>query len=542
MWDLCRIRNRTPYHCYRQVTTLVVNVTSQCGRPIKSNQSLTSGVNDRLGCPLNDIIKKLNSYNVTTSLTWYKGCDPIKDGQAKKYFYIATTLLQINRVSVSEDKATFTCTLKFNLSGITGSMSETIDALVNEDYRAPPQMHEPGNEVIKAQLGSSFSKRCLVFVPGSEDVSIAWSDGNKLILNTEPSERIHISETSKRNHDVPKKGVWLEQLLVFSEVTEKDFYINFTCKAPSAYGPLEGYFTLLPADPNIIIPIGSVLGGAMVLFVISIIVYYIFKIEIVLWLRKVFPVLYTNKDLDGRLYDAYVAYPQPGEVGFSKEMETFAHHTLPQVLEHACGYKLFIASRDGPPGQAIIDSVEETIQTSCCLLLLYTASTFTSNQHMSSTGSNNNNFTKSGNTSDNGGRKTNDNDSCTSFNCNEVYPDTRQQLECVVGMHRTLLEGSLKVILVEMEQISPAQLALFPESVRHLRKKQGAVCWWKNTKKQQRWRTCSKSREDEDKCGQDTQWSPSTSPSSRFWKEMRYHMPVRGKREMYPQKAALLNV
>lgn len=50
-----------------------------------------------------------------------------------------------------------------------------------------------------------------------------------------------------------------------------------------------------PTDPNNILPIGSVLGGAMVLFFISVIICYMFKIDIVLWLRRAFPVLYTNK-------------------------------------------------------------------------------------------------------------------------------------------------------------------------------------------------------------------------------------------------------
>lgn len=106
---------------------------------------------------------------------------------------------------------------------------------------------------------------------------------------------------------------------------------------------------------------------------------------------------------------------------------------------------------------------------------------------------------------------------------------------------RSNLSASLQVILVELEEISPAQLALFPESVRHMRKKQGAVCLWKNLKTRKRWRTCTSSRE-EQRDGHDTQLSPSLSPSSRFWKEMRYHMPVRGKRAVYPEKTALLNL
>lgn len=248
---------------------------------------------------------------------------------------------------------------------------------------------------------------------------------------------------------------------------------------------------------------------------------------------------FPMSELDGRLYDAYVAYPQPCSIGFSKEVETFALHTLPQVLENACGYKLFIAGRDCRPGQAIVDSVEENIQASRRLLLLYTATTFTSKGHTSSLSNNNNNISKSNESTESKTRESSS--SSMSFDgSEEVYSDTRQQLECVAAMHRALLEESLKVVLVELEEVTRAQLALFPESVRHLRKKQGAVCWWKNPTASQR--TCMKRREDEEKSGQNTQLSPSLSPSSRFWKEMRYHMPVRGKRVVYPEKSPLLNL
>ena len=49
------------------------------------------------------------------------------------------------------------------------------------------------------------------------------------------------------------------------------------------------------ADPNILIPIGSLFGCVMVFFIISVIIYYMFKVDIVLCFRRVFPVLYTNK-------------------------------------------------------------------------------------------------------------------------------------------------------------------------------------------------------------------------------------------------------
>lgn len=51
----------------------------------------------------------------------------------------------------------------------------------------------------------------------------------------------------------------------------------------------------ISTEPYIILPIGSTLGGVMLLFIVSVIVYYLFKVDIVLWFRQAFPILYTNK-------------------------------------------------------------------------------------------------------------------------------------------------------------------------------------------------------------------------------------------------------
>uniref|UniRef100_A0A3B3UBK3 Interleukin-1 receptor type 1-like n=1 Tax=Poecilia latipinna TaxID=48699 RepID=A0A3B3UBK3_9TELE len=386
-----------------------------------------------------------------------------------------------------EGSGAYTCTLTFTLDGATRSVSETMNATYTHAERS----------VISSflLLGSNFTKRCLVFVPGAGEhvVDVIWLDKNKDMFDSEPSDRIY---TSALTQDEPK-GEWLELLLNFSELRQEDFYLNYTCRVFNSQGNSERYFTLLPTDPNIILPIGLVFGGVTVLFVISVTVYYIFRIDIVLCFRRAFP-NFSLLDLDGKLYDAYVAYPNPGAFGFSEEVEKFALQTLPEVLEQACGYKLFIAGRDCLPGQAIVDSVDENLQASRRVLLLYTASTFI---------------------------KKSNSYSCRIFQC----PQQR-------GSNGVL---SSQVILVELEEITPAQLALFPESVRHLRKKQGAVCWWKSLRTRQKWRTW---REDEERRGKDSQVSPSLSPSSRFWKEIRYHMPVRGKRAAYPEKTALLNL
>ncbi|XP_008299808.1 interleukin-1 receptor type 1 [Stegastes partitus] len=536
---------RTPSRCYMQATKLVVELPlpGECGRPQKAYQTLTKGASDTLHCPLSDYINKLDSYKISSSIQWYRGCDPVVDGTGE-YIYRDANKLAISGVG-SQNNCLYTCTLTFTFGGIVRSVSETIDAAVTDVHSLAPQVREPANDVIKAPMGSNFSKRCLVFVPGVGQpmVDVFWFARGDFIFSTLPSDRVYTSEQRMWSQDDPIQGTWIERMLMISELKEEDFNINYTCQVHSSRGFREGYFTLLQTDPNIILPIGLVLGGVMVLFIISIIVYYIFKVDIVLWFRKAFPVLYTNKDLDGKLYDAYVAYPQPYDFGFSNEVETFALHTLPQVLEQACDYKLFIAGRDCLPGQATVDSIEENIQASRRLLLLYTASTFIRKRHTCSTSSNNNNVSKSGDISDESEREISETSGSMTCDCSDKSsPDTWQQFECMAAMHRALLEGSLKVVLVELEEISPAQLALFPESVRHLRKKQGAVCWWKDLRTRQRWRTCMSRREDEEQGGKDSQWSPSLSPSSKFWKEMRYQMPVRGKRVVYPEKTALLSL
>ncbi|XP_037345469.2 interleukin-1 receptor type 1-like [Pungitius pungitius] len=503
---------RTLSRCFRQATKLEVDppVTRECGRPRKALQKLTNKVTNILSCPLKDYISKLDSYNVSSHVTWYRGCERIMD-RTDRYTYLDTARLKIDGVERNNNQ-NYTCTLRFTLGGMERSVSETIEALVSEKYSMPPQVHEPTNEIIKAPFGSNFSKRCLVFVPcvGKPDVDVFWRKGDFSYIFKTSIDRIYICKKRTWNQERPITGVWLERMLMIPKLMEEDFNINYTCVVQSSRGIATSYFTLLPADPNIIVPIGSALGGVMVLFIVSIVTYYVFKLDIVLWFRRTFPILYTNTDCDGKSYDAYVAYPQHCALGFSKQVEAFALCTLPQVLEMACGYKLFIAGRDCMPGAAVVDSVEENIQASRRLLLIYTAATFTDKRHASSTGSNNNNNNVS--------------------QSEDVYSDTRQQLECVTAMHRALLERSLKVILVELEPISPAQLALFPESVRHLRKKQGAVRWWKNPN--------ARTSEDEETGGP----AASLSPSSRFWKEMRYRMPVRGMRGTYPEKTALLSL
>lgn len=63
------------------------------------------------------------------------------------------------------------------------------------------------------------------------------------------------------------------------------------------------------ADPNVLLPIGLLLGGATFLFILSVATYRLFEVDVVLWFRGAFPLLYANKG--GRGPAAAVAAAAP---------------------------------------------------------------------------------------------------------------------------------------------------------------------------------------------------------------------------------------
>uniref|UniRef100_A0A3B4BGK0 Uncharacterized protein n=1 Tax=Periophthalmus magnuspinnatus TaxID=409849 RepID=A0A3B4BGK0_9GOBI len=447
----------TPGRCYRQQTKLVVQrPLSLCGRPNTAGQRLTKRVTDRLSCPLNDYIHKLTHYGLSYAITWYKGCERIVDGQGRFHYW--ETYLKVEGVE-SDDQGLYTCTLTFNLGGVSGTVSETIDAEVT-------------GILSYYHTTVAVITRCLVYVPCEGkpvlDVDMYWLIQNEFILD-DPSERVYT--TPQRTVQSQDGNVWIERWLIISELKEDDFNQNYTCRAWSGRGSPYCYFTLLHTDPNLLLPVGLGLGSCLLLFLVCVYVYRVFKVDLVLWTRETFSGLYSSTASDGKLYDAYVAYPQSCALCWSDEVERFALHTLPQVLEEGCGYSLFIPERDSLPGDAAVDSVEKNLQVSRRIILLYTASTFSKKY-------------------------------CSSNNNNRLL--------------------SRPMRASDVEQL--------PESVRHLRQTQGAVCWWKTRTRRTThapWRAVC-TRRTGDTRDIETPLSSCVSPNSRFWKEVRYRMPSVG--------------
>lgn len=90
---------RTSTWCYKQITVLVVEppVLAECRRPRTAHQMLTNRVNTCLTCPLRDCMDKLESYNVSYSLKWYKVSGTQFNQLFKmRYFWIKKSWLSLH--------------------------------------------------------------------------------------------------------------------------------------------------------------------------------------------------------------------------------------------------------------------------------------------------------------------------------------------------------------------------------------------------------------------------------------------------------------
>ncbi|KAJ8332459.1 hypothetical protein SKAU_G00426320 [Synaphobranchus kaupii] len=357
-------------------------------------------------------------------------------------------------------------------------------------------MSEPNNEKIRTACGSPLNKSCRVHVPGSgfQTVVVSWwrqKEGEDELISFTASDRVHQASRTKK----VENGEELEQLLHFTKVNEEDFSSTYVCRVSSDKGQLNGNFTLQQPDPDLRAHSALVFVVLVLLFTMGTATFTLLKIDMALWCRGTFPHLYPKPGADGKAYDAYVVYPGMCAAGSSGQNEgqsrgeVFALHTLPLVLEKHCGYKLFIYGRDSLPGEAMVDSIRENITKSSHFLLLYTAST----------------FCKRGGA---GGM---------------ARTDGHLLFAQQMGVHCALVEETLRVLLVELEEVT--DYSAFPESLLHLRRKQGALQWWRLGG------------------AGGGAGEMQLRPSSRFWKQVRYHMPPRGRSEAYLEKeGTLLNV
>uniref|UniRef100_A0A8C0GL43 Interleukin 1 receptor like 2 n=1 Tax=Chelonoidis abingdonii TaxID=106734 RepID=A0A8C0GL43_CHEAB len=205
----------------------------------------------------------------------------------------------------------------------------------------------------------------------------------------------------------------------------------------------------------------SLTGGfvaLLLLAVVTLLIFKLFKIDIVLWYRSSCHAFVKKEASDGKIYDAYVVYPKPNGVRCIYTLNNFVLRILPEVLERQCGYNLFILGRDDLLGEAVVNVIDETIKQSRRLMIILESEALSYN----------------------------------------VLEDTFEQQ---LAVYNALIRDEIKIILIELDKIQDN--TNMPESIKYIKQKHGAIRWK----------------------GDFTE--KSHSANTKFWKNVRYRMPLR---------------
>ncbi|XP_030311775.1 interleukin-1 receptor-like 1 isoform X1 [Calypte anna] len=390
----------------------------------------------------------IDNYENATIIQWYKDCKPLQGER----FFIGEKYIFIHNPR-KEDNGYYTCQFNCTHKGNVFNVSATrIFISKAKPSPLPPQILFPkNNDVIEVEVGAAFSLKCraLLGIRKHPLAVVTWDVDNI------PVKHLNTSRFREKTDffEGPEHGYYIETTLHISEIKEEDLKANFTCVALNKMQNTKATVTLKPKAqlglPNIFLIIGLLV--LLVVIAVSVILYQSFRVDIVLLFREIFQP-YSAKD-DGKIYDAYVIYPQNhnSEANF---VEYFVYQIMAEILENKCGYKLCIYGRDIYPGEDTVSAIEKRMQKSRRLIILLTHQL---------------------------------------INCEEPAYDQH------IALYKALIQKDIKVILLEIEKIGVYEQ--LQESLRFIIKQQGTVKW------------------------KEQHTGHPQSPSSKFWKQVRYHMP-----------------
>ncbi|NWZ44106.1 IL1R1 protein, partial [Brachypodius atriceps] len=403
-------------------------------------------------CPHLDYFRKEKNIQ---PVRWYKDCQLLEG----KRFALSNSDLIIFNVTV-HDRGNYTCETTYTYNGKQYNISRDISLIVGvTPPKKPPEITYPRNNSIEVELGSQVIVDCNTTGADGFEQCHLWSLALVMLVHLFPECHILLEETSYDGRPM------LSVKLIISEVSSEDYEQPFVCQASNAFGQVASYIILKHRVPDIRRWLTAGLVSLLILTLISLIIYNIFKIDLVLWYRNSVCALTSKEEmflfvLDGKIYDAYVLYTKSSEGRSICCLETFVRRILPGVLEEQCGYNLFILGRDDLPGEAVVSVADETLKQSRRLMIILGSE--------------------------------------TSRCC--LFEDTSEQQ---LAMYNALIRDGIQVILIEMGEIQ--DYTSMPESIRYIKQKHGAIQW--------------KGDFSEKSC----------SANTRFWKNVRYQMPSRKK-------------
>ncbi|NXI90696.1 IL1R1 protein, partial [Psophia crepitans] len=450
----CVIRNLTS--CRKMCTKVTVfkRIDSLClNEKFAVEEVIFTLSSAKVVCPHLDYFR--NEKNIHP-VRWYKDCQLL---EGKRFAFSDSDLIIFN-VTV-HDQGNYTCETTYTYNGKQYNISRDVSLTVEvSPPKKPPEISYPRNNSIEVELGSQVTVDCNT--TGADGYEVFWT-GNGVYIDVFYMSRIFASpyeeETSYDGR--PMHSV----KLIISEVNSEDYEQPFVCQASNAFGQVASYIILKHRVPDIQRWLTGWLLFFLILTFITLIIYKIFKIDLVLWYRNSACAFASKEEtfvfvLDGKIYDAYVLYTKSNGGRSFYRVETFVHRILPDVLEQQCGYNLFILGRDDSLGEAVVSVADETLKQSRRLMIILGSE--------------------------------------ASSYC--LLEDTSEQQ---LAMYNALIRDGIQVILIEMDEIQ--DYTSMPESIKYIKQKHGAIQW--------------KGDFSEKSC----------SANTRFWKSVRYQMPSRKK-------------
>ncbi|NWH22840.1 ILRL2 protein, partial [Grus americana] len=450
----CVIRNLTS--CRKMCTKVTVfeRIDSLClNEKFAVEEVIFTLSSAKVVCPHLDYFR--NEKNIQP-VRWYKDCQLLEG----KRFAFSDSDLIIFDVTV-HDQGNYTCETTYTYNGKQYNISRDVSLTVEvSPPKKPPEISYPRNNSIEVELGSQVTVDCNT--TGADGYEVFWT-GNGVYIDVFYVSRIFASpyeeETSYDGR--PMHSV----KLIISEVNSEDYEQPFVCQASNAFGQVASYIILKHRVPDVQRWLTGGLLSFLILTFITLIIYKIFKIDLVLWYRNSACAFASKEEtfvfvLDGKTYDAYVLYTKSSRGRSFHRLETFVHRILPDVLEQQCGYNLFILGRDDSPGEAVVSVADETVKLSRRLMIILGSE---------------------------------------ASSCCLLEDTSEQQL----AMYNALIRDGIQVILIEIDEIQ--DYTSMPESIKYIKQKHGAIQW--------------KGDFSEKSC----------SANTRFWKYVRYQMPSRKK-------------
>ncbi|XP_035860027.1 interleukin-1 receptor type 1-like isoform X2 [Sander lucioperca] len=441
--------------------TFEVSVSSEeCPNPSETT-FLTREVSGSLPCKQAEIF----TLKKTGKIRWMKDCHPVeRSGQPISVDESG----QMRLPAASErDAGKYTCFVDIIVNGKNYTAARSIQLAINNDtVLVEPEVVFPQQEVVVVEEGTRVELQCLAYIGVSEnkETEMYWYVGNN---DTDDYEGLKVSW--KYIHE--RGRVYGQSTLSISKVLRQFLNVPISCYVSNSVGHKVGVVLLQEADHSALhTSVALCLTASLAVLALAA-AFLFFKVDLVLAYRKLLRHFSKQQAPDGKLYDAYVSYLR-SDTWCSSETASLALQVLPEVLEKQHGYSLYIRGRDDCPGEAVHDAIAVIVRQ-CRRLIIILSSEIKS----SSDG------------------KTDE----------EPLRNNQNQLcyEQKVGLYDALTQNDPRVILVEID--GPVDYSCMPESLRYIKRKQGALKWKKpSLGTHKHTKLCS---------------------NRNFWKNLRYHMP-----------------